>query len=81
MTTTRDLRLDTLALGSNCHQCGATTDEPCRTRRTGRPTNPHAARLDRAVRQYHERQRMSRDDCADLIERAAMAAASRVAGA
>lgn len=54
-STPRDTHLDRLALGSNCHQCGATTDEPCTTRRTGRPTDPHQARIDRAVAQYRTR--------------------------
>lgn len=51
-TTARDARLDRLALGSNCHDCGAHTDEPCRTRRTGRETAPHLTRINRAVAQY-----------------------------
>ena len=50
-TRTRDARLDTLALGSNCHRCGATVDETCRTP-AGRPTTPHTARIDRATAQY-----------------------------
>lgn len=48
----RNASLDRLALGSNCPRCGAGTDEPCRTARRGAPTEPHAARIDRAVRQY-----------------------------
>lgn len=51
MTKTRDTRLDGLALGSNCHDCGATTDEPCRTP-SGQETVPHRVRIDRAVLQY-----------------------------
>lgn len=47
----RNPQLDRLALGSNCHKCGATTDELCRTR-AGHLTAPHAARIDRAVAQY-----------------------------
>lgn len=53
MTTTtaaRNAALDRLALGVNCPACRATTDEPCTTRRRGRATAPHLARIDRAVR-------------------------------
>jgi hypothetical protein len=49
----RDSRFDQLALGSNCHDCGATTDESCRTPK-GLPTLPHKVRIDRAVAQYHK---------------------------
>lgn len=51
MNNDRDLLLDRLAIGSNCHRCGATADEPCRTPH-GALTAPHGARIDRAVRQY-----------------------------
>ena len=46
--------LERLAMGSNCHRCGAYADEVCRTQ-TGRVTRPHQARVDRAVRQYQAR--------------------------
>jgi hypothetical protein len=46
--TERDRRLDILATGVKCHACGAQPDEPCRTRRTGRETLPHMARISRA---------------------------------
>lgn len=55
MTAVRDARLDALALGSNCHRCGVAADEACRTS-AGRPTEPHQARLDRAVAQYQKGQ-------------------------
>jgi hypothetical protein len=48
---TRDARLDALALGSNCHRCAASADEPCRTP-SARVTQPHQARIDRAIAQY-----------------------------
>lgn len=51
MNADRNERLDRLALGSNCHKCGATADEPCRTPR-GKETLPHTTRIDRAVGQY-----------------------------
>lgn len=51
MSTDRNERLDRLALGSNCHKCGATADEPCRTPR-GKETLPHTTRINRAVGQY-----------------------------
>jgi len=47
----RSADLDRLALGSNCHRCGAYADEVCRTPR-GAYTSPHRVRIDRAVAQY-----------------------------
>lgn len=51
MNTASWSSLERLALGSNCHRCGAYADEDCRTA-AGRITRPHQARVDRAVRQY-----------------------------
>lgn len=49
--TGRDDRLDRLAHGVDCPRCGAWTDTPCTTRRrAGNVTDPHTARIDRAVR-------------------------------
>ena len=50
-TEPRDPRLDRLATGSNCPRCHVFTDEPCKTP-NGQTTDPHAARIDRAVRQF-----------------------------
>ncbi len=53
MSAERDPRLDRLARGVDCPRCGAWVDTPCVTRRGGRtPTNPHSARIDKAVRLY-----------------------------
>ena len=52
ITEGRNLALDRVALGSNCPECGATPDEPCRTRRANAVTVPHGSRIDRACGQY-----------------------------
>lgn len=51
MAIARAAELNRLALGSNCHRCGASTDQECRTA-SGRVTQPHQTRVDRAVAQY-----------------------------
>jgi hypothetical protein len=55
---TRNAALDSLALGSNCHRCGAFADEVCRTA-SGRVAQPHQARIDRAVAQYATAKRVA----------------------
>lgn len=54
MATERDASLDRLALGSDCPSCRAYVDTPCTTP-AGRPTDPHMARIDRAVAQWQRR--------------------------
>lgn len=56
----RDAQLDRLAIGSNCHRCGAGTDDQCRTP-SGKVTKPHRKRIDRAVNQYLARIRRKND--------------------
>lgn len=51
----RDESLDRLALGSRCPACRSETDEPCRTK-SNKITNPHLARIDRAVKQYQQKE-------------------------
>lgn len=60
-TRNRVPSLDRLALGSNCPRCGAGTDQECRTP-SGRPTLPHADRIDRAVAQYTPQDPGHRED-------------------
>lgn len=51
----RDRRLDLLALGYNCHRCGAGADESCRkTNGTKEPVDPHQTRINWAVKKHHE---------------------------
>ena len=47
----RNAHLDRLALGTDCHQCGRYSDQPCKTP-SGADTFPHRKRIDRAVAQY-----------------------------
>lgn len=56
----RDEQLDRLAIGSNCHRCGAGADDQCRTP-GGKVTKPHRRRIDRAVSQYLARRRQQAD--------------------
>lgn len=52
----RNQALDRLALGSNCPRCGAGADEECvALPAREKTTNPHQARVDRAVRQYQQK--------------------------
>lgn len=55
MTRERDATLDALAMGYWCTRstCKAGPDEPCVTP-WGKPTLPHAARINRAVRLYRK---------------------------
>ena len=49
--TARDARLEILATGSSCPRCGAYADESCTTPK-GNATDPHEARVLRAVKQH-----------------------------
>lgn len=51
--TTKDTNLERLALGVDCHRCGAWTDTPCTTP-AGKHTTPHTRRIDRAVKFFQK---------------------------
>lgn len=77
MARSNSAQMNRLALGSNCHRCGASVDEECRTP-SGRVTNPHTARVDRAVAQYVTAKRVAEVEAiADAAEPAAPAITSR----